>query len=445
MNIGVIVSSRIVAFWRANQPRLSRLSGYVFWTLFDQFCVIGLPQMALFPLLAYQMGNEEFGVFVLAIGFITMIGGSPSLGLQSYILRDAVNYPEHERFFMVRTMMVMSLIITVPIGLVFILGNSWIAETYRTPLLARLFPPLGCYLIFFNVVETGLAIFRMLRQFHRMAIVHLCHNLLLFSAIPLYRIGGFDLLSYAWIISTFLTIILFVVMQSREIFRTPVFHWGFARAALQCWWPFSLSSFLTLSAGKLDRLFLGYWWPPEVVAGFYVAISIASVFILPLSLISGLILSLLSSKKDQYFWKKQQYLLYGLGSTLCCVALCLLGMAIGTPVLQTFYPTLAQDALPLWTPVIIGIVIGALPVMLRPFITKFLPPVVMLRLITVSMMIKVGLVLALVPRYGASGAAFGVLLASLATSGLWLLTYAWHLILKPVREDSIHLFGGNDV
>lgn len=101
---------------RAEQPRLIKLSKYFTWTILDQFCVLGLTRLLLFPLLAYFLGNEYFGVFVLAMGFINMVGRSPSIGFETFILRESVKYSSEGQLLIIRTMMVLTLVVVLPIG-----------------------------------------------------------------------------------------------------------------------------------------------------------------------------------------------------------------------------------------------------------------------------------------------------------------------------------------
>lgn len=419
-----------VCLLKANQPRLIKLSKYFTWAILDQTCVLGVTSLLLFPLLAYFLGNELFGVFVLAMGFINMVGRSPSIGFETFILREAVKYSAEEQSWMVRTMMVLSSFIVLPIGFLFMLGSSLLADKYHIPLLAKILPILGIYLIFFNIIETVLVPYRVLRQFHKIVFVHFSRTLFLFTAIPLYLAGGFEFIAYAWLIGTTAAIAAVLFLQYRDLFARPFFSVAFARQALSVWWPFSLSALLTFSEGKIDRLVLGYWWPEEAVAGFYAAVSLALTFTLPIGLTSRFILSLLSAKKEKTFWDKKLYILYAWGAVLVCLTFCVIGIFMGKPLIRMLYPGLFEKASSLWSWVVTGIMIGSLKIILRPFITKFLSPNVIFILAAVSIAVKAAFVLLLIPRYGALGASMSIFITSIFTSSLWLFIYFRYLILE---------------
>lgn len=305
-----------------------------------------------------------------------------------------------------------------------------ISDQYHVPLLAQILPVLGIYFIFFNTIETILARYRVLRQFHKIVLVHFSCTLFLFTAFPLYFIGGFQLIAYAWLIGIGVAIIVVFFLQYRDLFARPFFSSSFARQALTVWWPFSLSAFLTFSEGKIDQVLLGYWWPPETVAGFYATVSLALSFTIPIGFTAHFILSLLGAKKEKDFWDKKQYIFYAWGSVLVCFVLCIIGIFIGKPLLRIFYPGLFEQAFQLWFWVVSGVTIGSLKAILRPFITKFVSPGVILLLTITSITVKATFVLLLIPQYGAWGASVSVFITSIITSILWLFTYSWYLIIE---------------
>ena len=132
---------------------LARFGKYASWTVLDQAVMLGLTRLVLFPVLLWifvqaldeQAGENLFGSFALAIGFVSLIGNSPSNGLSGYVLRDAVNHEADQQRVMLRTVLLLSIIITLPVALVYVVGGGPIGRAYDDTALTVLLPFMGVY------------------------------------------------------------------------------------------------------------------------------------------------------------------------------------------------------------------------------------------------------------------------------------------------------------
>jgi O-antigen/teichoic acid export membrane protein len=407
--------------------RASRLGRYSVWSGLDQFINIGLPRLVLFPLLAWLM-PDEFGVFVLALSFVQMVGLTPSNGLAGYVIRDFARHdPEHQRLMM-RTVLFLSGLIMLPFGLFFLFGGGWLGRVYQSPDLGRMLPLLGIYLLLMNVVETALTMFRVHRAFSRPAFFHLVQLLLLFTSIPFYKLWGLPGVALAHAIGNIPVLVLLFVQEPAIFCARPYFSREMAGSALRVWLPYSASAFIFVSAGYLDRPLLGYWWPEDEVAIFFAAVSTAGVVIIPAMFTSQLVLSLLGKSTGIQGFSRRFLTLYALGTIVSAAALFFVVAPLGRLVLTKLYSGIAEQALPLWNYAVAAYTLMHIQALCRPFITKFLSPNIIPVLAFASVVARVLPMLWLVPRFGKTGAVQAMLIGSAVAALLWLGTYVLYFI-----------------
>lgn len=417
--------------------KLFKLGKYGTWSFFDQIGLLGLTRLVLFPVLAGMLDKDSFGILVIAIGFVNMIGVSPSTGFSAFVLREAAKYSLQERALLIRTMILMSCFMVLPFGMFFVFCNTFIASRYGLSELAYLLPAMGMFLIFLNISETPLVFFRIRRKFEKVFFAHFIQGLLYFSSIPLYLAGGLKFVCYGWVIGAIGQVIFVTILLRKEIFARPIFDIKFAKHSMTIWWTFSLGSLLVLSAGRLDRLFLGYWWESKYIGGFFAAASIAAILTIPTSLASSLILSLLGGVKERTFWQKRRYKIYGISCIGLGIIIFIVGMVIGKIVIQFLYPDYFEEAVLLLPWVVGGAAFSTLKLMTRPFTVKFLNPKLMPALGASDFIAKIVPLLLLVPKGGAMGAAQSLFVSSAIIGTLRFSVYIVYFILK--FPDAINL------
>ena len=74
-----------------------RDAGYIFWVFAEQAAFLALPRLVLFPLAAYLVGKEDFGVFSTALSVTLLLGIQPQNGLGTGLLRHLSDYSEERR------------------------------------------------------------------------------------------------------------------------------------------------------------------------------------------------------------------------------------------------------------------------------------------------------------------------------------------------------------
>ncbi len=409
---------------------------YFSWTVLDQFISMGVPRLILFPILAKIIGVDTFGSFVLALGAILMVGLAPSNGLIGYIIRDLVRQKEQDQALLVRTTMALSLAAMIPIAMIYVFGSQMIASAFGDdPVVARLLPILALYLMLTNVVETSLAPYRVRRDFARMALIHGVQSALLFLAIPLYYAMGIPGIATAHFLAATITLCIVLWLERDVLLRKPLFSAKFAREAMKVWPALSVAAAITLSAGYLDRIFLGHWWPPSdpetkaVVTTYFAAASMAALVSIPGTLLANLILSLLGRVMSVEQLTRRFYIRYILGVFASALAVFGIGLLIGPTLVRFFYPDVAREAVGLWPFVMLGFAIFNIGTLCRPFASKFLSPTVLPVVSIINFVARLTPLFLLVPTRGAMGAAQGLVIGSFVMSLMWAGLYVKNFII----------------
>ena len=424
--------------------RPARFAKYASWTFLDQAVMLGLTRLLLFPLLLWifveeldeQAGANLFGSFVLAIGFVNLVGLSPSNGLSGYVLRDAINHRPDEQRLMLRTVFLLSVVIAVPFALVYLVGGGAIGSAYNDSTLATLLPFLGVHLLLLNVTETVVTIYRVRRTFGRLVLVHAIQVAMLFPAVPLYFAFGVVGVGYAYVLAGVAALVAVLFLERRTFLERPFYSARFTAVALRVWLPFSAGSFIFLSAIYLDRLLLGYWWPPAEVATFFAAAGTARMLMIPGNQAYTLLLSLLGRIQTSRRFSRRFYALYIVGSLGVALLIFAVGGLLGRFILSLLYPSLLDKALPLWKWVLAATAVLNIHGSCRPFISKVLPPNYIPVMAGISVVGRLVPVLLLVPRGGSHGAAQAMLIGAGITASVWVMVYVKSFVFSDLEHVS---------
>jgi O-antigen/teichoic acid export membrane protein len=423
---------------QSNPARLRRWAGYLSWSIADQVILLGIPKLVLFPILAMTLGEGSFGSLVVALGLIQLVGLAPSNGLVGYIIRDFVHEDPHDQETLLRTTLVMTVTVVLPFALVFALGANWIAGLYDGDTnLQSLLPYLAGHLLFSNLVETALSVYRVRRRFDLISIMHGVQSAVLFLAIPLYSYSGMRGVGLAHLLSPAAALLVLAFVERKLLFGAPLYSSRFVRAAMKVWPAFSLSALIALSAGYLDRVLLGYWWSPASVAPFFAAVTTASIITIPGTIVANLIFSILGKVRKAAGFDRQFYAYYAAGVILSSIAAYFVGALFGGMLLRFFYPSLAVAAMELWIPILAGFSLLNVSILLRPFISKFLSPAAMPLLSFASLVARALPLLLLVPKGGPRGAALALLSGGIITAVLWMGLYGRRFLVASSASGTV--------
>jgi O-antigen/teichoic acid export membrane protein len=402
--------------------RLNRLLGYFFWVLADLFLGIGVSRLFLYPVAAYILGAEQFGIFVTALSVAALLGITPQMGLAIGLSRHLVEYPAEQRPRVCATAMRMchrAMIIIIAVAFLGI-GAAWASQRIPRALLACL-APLILSLYAENQATLLVAELSINRRFRTLAgwsglragcgfAGGLAGALLWGSTGLACGIAAGNAAAY--------TVLRWC---RREWMRAPGDP-GAASLLRQVWFHISLASMLGFAGEYVPRLTLSVWGSFEAVSQLYGAVSTVALFLMGSTCCSIFMTHMLAaykSRADLSASTRRLYILFSLG---VIVGLSVLGQLAGPFLLKVMYPRFAESSRGLLAIANWAIPLASTAIMIRPLVVKFAPaksiPVVNACMLAGQLIPC----LILVPPYGAAGAAWGMVIGG-ATHALamWLV------------------------
>jgi len=75
----------------------------LFWNFLEQASAAGISRLVLFPIVAYLVGKDEFGLFATALSFALIVGINPANGLAIGLLRNLSHYQDQQQKQLIST------------------------------------------------------------------------------------------------------------------------------------------------------------------------------------------------------------------------------------------------------------------------------------------------------------------------------------------------------
>lgn len=390
------------------------------WHGLDQLVVTGVPKLILLPLLAALVGPAEFGVFVLALSVVQSIGLSPSNGFQGWILRSLEEYPQKLWDELAARAALWGFVAALPFAVGALSAPLWADKVFAASGVAPVLVAFAPFLIATNCLETALARERVRRRFGSLVRWHSFHLVGVLLGVILSWDGSPDRVAWGVSMGSSLTALIMVALLARRARPVPPAVAEQARIqALTVWWPLSLAALLSLSAYSVDRVVVGIWLDADAVAVYFAAASLASLAVVPFSMMAGWGLTMLGRVGNEMDrvksdWKRVTPLALAAISTIVLAL-----VFTGSHILHFFYPSLATEAIEIWWVLVVAAGARAAYVIIRPMVIKFANPRILPLLTLASISIKVAALIILVPHFGLLGAAVATLGASVVLTLMW--------------------------
>lgn len=411
--------------------------GYLFWLGVDSFLTIGVTRLFLFPIAAYIIGKEHFGVFATAISVVLMVGTAPSMGLTTGLLRHMADYPPERRTQLYRTGLQMChrvMVVFVVVGML-LLGVVSGLRVVPTQLLACILP-LGLALYSDNQFYIISIEMRASRRFRDSAVwdglqAAIRSVLGLFGAF----LGGSIGLACGYAFGSPLAYVL--LRFRRHAWFQEAYDRDMARTLKKVWLHITIATFLILSGQYLNRILLKVWYPFADVADLYAATSVVQIFVMPVTCGSALLMNMLASYRSLSALSR--------GAKTQCVATASASIALlplllwitGSWLLKLMFPGFGDAPKVLLHILVWGVPLTVLMSWVRPFVLKFAPVQVNPFINGVAMAGQLIPALALIPSFGGRGAAWAVVIGN-AVYALALIVVLFFAVLYR-RPSAISL------
>ena len=405
--------------------RFKRYFGYSFWVALEVAVFTGLSRLVVFPVAAYLIGKEEFGLFIFSLGIVMLIAKAPSAGLETGVIRHMAELPKPEQEVLISTgvrlcKIAMLAIVSVGVVALFVARYFWQTD----PKIIWSIVPLLILLYSWNLFELQVTRYRVERRFALRTAWYSFLGALLFIAIPAAVLGG--VVGMAWgFMSGYLVAYIVLSWRQKILFRKSAYDVKLAGLLKQVWFHLTVASILGLSSRYIYRIALGVFYSYSTVAVFFGATNITELCMAPIGILSRLLLSMLGGfARLEDVGKRQRYTVLAAIISIAVVATLAVFFA-GPFILSVMFPEFAEESARILRLIVMIIPCWAVIAFSRPFIVKFgtIKFIPMLNFITlVSHLLPVIL---LIPRFGIKGAVISYDIGYGLTAISYLAVLVW--------------------
>lgn len=439
---------------------IRRYSGYMFWAAAEQALTIGATRLFLFPIGAYLIGKEPFGLFVTALSAAAMLGTTPSIGLATAMVRHMAEYPDERRGRFCFTAICMchrAMCVLIAIGLA---GVAAAAVLHlRSGALLACLAPLLLSLYGENQLSLTLTELRVRRHFREstawcglqaacasaLGITGTLVGIAITSTWGHPRVAGIEgsagrLLGGAVGLACGYAagnLVAYAVLRRhrREWFRES-YDRDMARVLKAVWFHITLASILLFSGQYLNRLILSRYSFADV-SDLYGATTVLYLLLAPVSSGSVLLLNMLARYTSTASLSRAAKANCVLVTIAAVVGLPIVLKVAGPLLLKIVFPGLGPSAARLLDILVWAMPFGVLMFLVRPFVIKFAPVQVNPIINTTAMAGQLIPALALIPSFRGPGAAWAVVIGNAVYAIALVLVLAAVLLRRRPSSGAV--------
>ena len=409
------------------KAHFKRYFGYTFWVALETVVFTGLSRLVIFPIAAYLLGKEEFGLFIFSFSIAMMLGTAPAAGLATGVIRHMAELEASVRGTLVSTgirlcKIAMLLIVLIGIVALGIARYFWQIDPKviwcLVPLLILLYPG--------NVLELQLVQYRVGRKFALRTVWYGVLGMLLFIAIPAAIFGGVVGMAWGYMLGYVITHVL-LSWKQEILFKRSSYDTRLASLLKKIWLHISIASILSLSSRYLYRLILGIFYSYSSVTIFFGATNIIDLCMAPMSILSVLLLSMLSGfSRLEDVGKRQRYTVLAAAVSIG-VGGPLIVLLVGPFILSVIFPDFADESTQILRWLVMVVPCLTAENFSRPFVIKFGPIKFVPVLNFITLMGHLVPAITLIPKLGMKGAAISYNIGYGLSAISWLGALFWTL------------------
>lgn len=398
----------------------------------------------IFALIARHLGPQDFGLLNYSIAFVALVASFTPLGLSGLVVRELVKYPEKKDRLLGSTLLLRFLT-----GIIAFCGVFLFINTNEDSHMANIILFIVSFKLLLDCFETFDLWFQSIVKSKYTAIAKII-SLIAVSLVNIFLIYIDVGVVYFALVTTvefgLIYVLMFFIYAIK--FGSPLkweFDFTLSKQLLVQSWPLIFSGVAAVIYLKSDQIMLR-WLDSEAAVGIYSsAVRLSEVwFFLPTAIVTSLFPAIIKAKQENPsmyndMLQKIYYLLFYLS-----VALALIVMLIGTPLINIAYGAQYADGaiilkVHIWTAVF---------VFMRALLSKWLINENLLLFSFVShglgALSNIVLNLILIPIYGGIGAAIGTLLSFSVSTVLFTFfskktRVAGYMMVKTIFDPILRL------
>jgi O-antigen/teichoic acid export membrane protein len=415
-----------------------RYATYVFWNGLEQLLNTGLTRAILFPIAAYIIGKEAFGVFTTALSVVLILGATPGGGITTGLVRHIAEYPRERHAQFCRTALQLCHWVMIAIlgaGLV-ALGVTAGLTRVPTAVLACILP-LMLSLYAENQIPVIVTELRVMRNFRSSAaLTAFQYGTASVAGLIGTLVAGAPGLAWGYAIG--MATVYGVLRRRRSHWFQQPYDPGMARVIKAVWFHIMVASILIFSGEYLNRIILSAWHSFAVVSDFYAATTTVQLALAPVTMLSILLMNMLAGYTSVGGLSRAAKTQCVLMAVVGIVGLPLAVYLFGPWVLQIMYPEFGTTPAKLLDILVWGVPFTVLMSWARPFVIKFAPVQVNPAINGLAMAGQLVPALLLIPHWGGEGASWASVIGK-AVYGLALasvLIWVIHRCPAPITNTS---------
>ncbi len=411
--------------------RILRLGGYAFWTAAGSMLPLAIDRLIVHPILNQYLGTELFGSFIWVLGIVNWFGSVAADGFGMLLMRDFARQTVEAAGRMFRTAFVMTIgmsLVLVPIALAVSLT---VADDLIIANGLALYLPLGLFAVLRGISLLLVTNLRIKRRFRTIFFLRVVEAVVLLANIWVAPTRSLWLIGLVYAASALIAIPVGSIASIELRARTGWMDANWSRWLMAGWGAGALLNVLNHSQLYLSRIVLGALSDVSQVAILYAGTAMGNLFVVPVTVLSTLILSLLGGRGEFVFSgrTRQLYVTVSYGIALSVGTASWFG---GRWLIENRYPDLAPETLKFYHWIAIANGCLAVMILMRPVVVIYgrLSATMLIAGVTFGVQI---LSLAIwVPIAQAEGAAIGLASALGVAAVLWTVMA---LRLKPTAGE----------
>ena len=414
--------------------RVARVASYAFWSAFGTVLPLFFDRIIVQPILARELGAELFGGLIWVLVVVNLIGYVGAAGFSTLLMRDYASYSPDQARLAYRCSLLLSTVISC-----ILLGISAVISYFLADGVVRvnawpLYVPLvivGLLRADTYILQTNLRIRRAFKVLFLMQLLEgivLCANLI---AAPTKNLWWVGLVYVASVLAT----VPFAAWNIEDIdLRASWWDRKTAKMLMGGWSAGAMISLINNSQIYLSRLVVGPIAGSTQVAVLFPGIAIGNLFMMPVTILAQLVLSLLGGV-NKFVLTGRKATLYFLAVVAFSSLLSLASWLLGKYAVSYLYPEFAAETLAFYSWIAIANGFSSVMIMERAVMLKYAPLWITTWLSGGVLVIQMIGLFVLVPRTQAAGAAQAACISSIVSAVLFTIFY-FRMAMQQNRDPA---------
>ncbi|MGE3181452.1 MAG: lipopolysaccharide biosynthesis protein [Phycisphaerae bacterium] len=406
------------------RERAVRISSYAMWITAGFILTLAVERLVLHPYLRAAFGEIQFGAFVWVLGIVNLVGTVAANGFTINLMRDLKRYEDEFAANYIRQ----AVLLTATFSFFILVASALVAYAIADAAVQEnafaLFSTLIVFSTFRGMQQVLFAALRIERKFRTIFLLRVVEGAILLAILIVAGRQSFWGVGLVYVFSVLVPFVLAAVREPAFTMRREWWNGQLARVQLPGWVGGATLALTEQGQLQASRLILGIVTSTTEVTLLYAGTSMGNFFVAPVSIVSGLLFSLIASHQESRLTGRRGVLF--LAAVIATgVAIWILSHFLGIWLVEWRYPEDAPTTLEFYPLIAASNGFTAVMILLRPVAIRYLAMRWVTAVSAATVLSQVVLLVWLATTHGARGAAIALLVSSVVGALLWLGTFIW--------------------